>query len=142
MDLVNARELFALSLEKEKQIENAELLRQKISNVISKNINFKIRSHLTFEQRTALKELSQSTENKVYSYDKGTGFVILNNKDAIRKIEEQIGESVVSNTDQHLHLQVKSKNTLQLFVNNKHLKLELISNFILPIPFHHVFMES
>ena len=51
MDIVNAVELCALSLEEENQIENAELLRQKISNVISKNINFRIRSNLTFEQR-------------------------------------------------------------------------------------------
>ena len=102
--------------------------------------HFKIRNNLTFEQRIALKELSQSAENKVYSYDKGTGFAILSNKDAIQKIEEQIGESVTM--AQHLHLQVKSKNTLQLFVSNKSLKLELISNFILPILFHHVFMES
>ena len=43
---------------------------------------------------------------------------------------------------QPLHLQVKFKNTLQLSVNNKNLKLELISNFILPILFHHIFMES
>ena len=34
---------------------------------------------------TALKELLQSTENKVYSYHKGNAFVILNNKDAIQK---------------------------------------------------------
>ena len=99
MDIVNATEICALNLEKENQIENAELLRQKISNVISKNIHFKIRSNLTFEQRAALKELSQSNVKKVYSYDKGTGFVILSNKDAIQKIEEQIGESIVSNTD-------------------------------------------
>ena len=98
MDIVNATEICALNLEKENQIENVELLRQKISNVISKNIHFKI-SNLTFEQRAALKELSQSNVKKVYSYDKGTGFVILNNKDAIQKIEEQIGESTVSNTD-------------------------------------------
>ena len=61
--------------------------------------HLKIRNNLTFEQRIALKELSQSTENKVYSYDKGTVFVTVKNKDAIRKIEEQIRESVVSNTD-------------------------------------------
>ena len=57
MDIVNATEICALSLEKMNQIESAELLRQKISNVISKNIHFKIRSNLTFEQRAALKEL-------------------------------------------------------------------------------------
>ena len=99
MDIVNATEICALNLEKENQIENAELLRQKISNVISKNIHFKIRSNSSFEQRAALKELSQNNVKKVYSYDKGTGFVILRNKDAIQKIEEQIGESIVSNTD-------------------------------------------
>ena len=99
MDIVNATEICALSLERENQIENAELLRQKISNFISKNIHFKIRSNSTFEQRAALKQLSQNTEKKVYSYNNGTGFVILNNKDTIQKIEEQLGESVVSNAD-------------------------------------------
>ena len=73
-------------------------MRQKIIS-ISKNINFKIRNNLTFEKRTVLKELSESTENKVYSYDKAVVFEILNNKDAIRKIEEQIRGSVISNTD-------------------------------------------
>ena len=106
MDTVNATEICALNLEKENQIENAESLRQKISHVFSKNIHFKIRNYLTFEQRIALKELSQSTENKVYSHDKDTGFVIFNNKDAISKIEEQIGESVKPTLTQHLHLQV------------------------------------
>ena len=38
---------------------------RKISNVISRNIGFK--RNLTFEQRTALKELSQSAGNKVCS---------------------------------------------------------------------------
>ena len=58
-----------------------------------------MQSNLTFEQRTVLKEPPQSTESKVYYYDKGTGFAILNSKDAIHKIEEQIGESTVANTD-------------------------------------------
>ena len=83
MDIANATEGCALSLEKENQIENAESLRQKISNVNSKNIHFKIGNNLTFEKRIALKELSQSIENKVYPYEKATGFVIPNNKDAI-----------------------------------------------------------
>ena len=139
MDIVNATEICALNLEKENQIENTESLQQKISNLFWKT-HFKIRNNLTFEQRITLKELLQSAENKVYSYDKGIGFAILSNKDTIQKIEEQIGESVTM--AQHLHLQVKSKNTLQLFVSNKSLKLELISNFILPILFHHVCMES
>ena len=54
MDIVNTSEICALSFEKENQIENAEVLRQKISNVISKNTHFKIGCNLTFEQRAAL----------------------------------------------------------------------------------------
>ena len=55
--IVNATELCALSLVKENHTENAKLLRQKISNATSKNINFKMPSNLTFEQRAALKEI-------------------------------------------------------------------------------------
>ena len=58
MDIVNATEICALSLEKVNQIENAELLRQKIGNVTSKNINFKKSNNSTFEQRVALEELT------------------------------------------------------------------------------------
>ena len=49
MDILNATEICRLSLDKENHIENAELLRQQISNAYSKNINFKIRNNLTFE---------------------------------------------------------------------------------------------
>ena len=45
-----------------------------------------------------LKNFRKSTEGKVYFYDNCNGFVILNNIDATLKIE-QIGDSVVSNTD-------------------------------------------
>ena len=51
----------------------------------------------------------QSTDNKVYSYHKGSGFVIRSNNDAIWKIEEQIGESVVYNTDPTSALTSKTK---------------------------------
>ena len=41
----------------------------------------------------------QSTENKVYSYDKGNSFAVHENKEVAQEIEEKIGESVISNTD-------------------------------------------
>ena len=93
---------------KKKQIENAELLRQKISDSISGNINFKMRGNLTLEQQATLKELSRSTENTVYSsFDKGIDFVILK-----LKIEEQIGKSIVSNTNPTSTLTNKIQNHL------------------------------
>ena len=93
---------------KKKQIENAELLRQKISDSISGNINFKMRGNLTLEQQATLKELSRSTENTVYSsFDKGIDFVTLK-----PKIEEQIGKSIVSNTNPTSTLTNKIQNHL------------------------------
>ena len=50
MCIVNGTELCALTSKKKKQIENAELLRQKISDSISGNINFKMWGNLTLEQ--------------------------------------------------------------------------------------------
>ena len=108
MCIVNGTELCALTSKKKKQIENAELLRQKISDSISGNINFKMRGSLTLEQQTTLKELSRSTENTVYSsFDKGIDFVILK-----LKIEEQIGKSIVSNTNPTSTLTNKIQNHL------------------------------
>ena len=109
MDIVKAAEICAVSLEKENQIENAELLQQKISNIISKNISFKIQ-----KGEGQLLNLLQITENKIYSFDKGTVFVILNNKDIVtRKTKEQIRKSVVFNTDPTFALTSKiKKNTL------------------------------
>ena len=108
MCIVNGTELCALTSKKKKQIENAELLRQKIRDSISGNINFKMRGNLTLEQQTTLKELSRSTENTVYSsFDKGIDFVILK-----PKIEEQIGKSIVSNTNPTSTLTNKIQNHL------------------------------
>ena len=108
MCIVNGTELCALTSKKKKQIENAELLRQKISDSISGNINFKMRGNLTLEQQATLKELSRSTENKVYSsFDKGIDFVTLK-----PKIEEQIGKSIVSNTNPTSTLTNKIQNHL------------------------------
>ena len=91
---------------------------------------------MTFEQRAALKELSQSSVKKVYFYDKGTGFVILNNEDTIQKIEEQIRESIVSNTDPTPALTSKIQKHLATFCKQQ--KFETRTYFQLypsdPIP--------
>ena len=96
----------------------------------------------TFVRAGLLKQLLQRTENKVYSYDKGTGFVILNNKDAIRKIEEQIGESVVSSTDPKFALLCKIQKHLAILRKQQKFETKTISNFILLILFHHACKES
>ena len=42
-------------------------------------------------QRNAIREIKNDRNLKVYPFDKGSGFVIMKEKDAIKRIEEQIG---------------------------------------------------
>ena len=60
----------------------------------------KIRDNLSKEQRKALKEIRQINNNtKVYPFDKGSGFVVLSEGDAIHKIEEQLRKAKVIDED-------------------------------------------
>ena len=51
--------------------------------------------HLNKTQRTALKQLKNDQQMKVYPFDKGIGFVLVNDIDDISKIEEQLGKSKI-----------------------------------------------
>ena len=53
-----------------------------------------------------------------------------------------MGESVVSNTDPISAITSKIQKHLGTLRKQQNLKLEFISNFILTILFHQVFMES
>ena len=51
--------------------------------------------NLNKTQRTALKQLKNNKQIKVYQIDKGIGFALLNDIDNISKIEEQLGKSKI-----------------------------------------------
>ena len=57
MDIIDVTEICAINFEKENLIQNAEYHDKKLAALFLT----KIRSNSTFQQRTALKELSQST---------------------------------------------------------------------------------
>ena len=57
MDIVDVTEICAINLENKNLIENAEYHDKKLAALFLT----KIRRNSTFQQRTALKELSQST---------------------------------------------------------------------------------
>ena len=72
----------------------------KSCHILNKNRNMKIKDNLSKEQRKALKEIWQINNNtKVYPFDKGSGFVVLSEGDAIKKIEEQLGKAKVIDED-------------------------------------------
>ena len=67
---------------------------------MKRSLDSKPKSNLTRNQQKALKELSSSKNStKVYPFDKGAGFPVIEEKDAIKKIEEQIGECDILDED-------------------------------------------
>ena len=99
MDIIQATEIWALELENDGYFEKAERLRQGVSKILSKDVNKKHRNNLTIGQRNAIREIKNDTNLKVYPFDKGSGFVIMKEKHAIKRIEEQIGMSVIIDYD-------------------------------------------
>ena len=100
MDIIKNAEIAARSLEKSKKHEEAEHLRSEVSNSLKRSLDSKPKSNLTRNQQKALKELSSSKNStKVYPFDKGAGFAVIEEKDAIKKIEEQIGECDILDED-------------------------------------------
>ena len=100
MEIIAATESVALNLECHNKEADDESLRQNVCHIINKNRNMKIKDNLSKEQRKALKEIRQINNNtKVYPFDKGSGFVVLSEGDAIKKIEEQLGKAKVIDED-------------------------------------------
>ena len=78
---------------------DGEQIRDRVANILSKNINFKPKNNLTSEQRSALKELKSNEEIKVVPYDKGSGFAVMTKDDMMLKMKEQIPTSKIITKD-------------------------------------------
>ena len=94
----NASQICALELENDGYFKKTERLWQGVSK-ISQDVNKKHRNNLTIGQRNAIREIKNDTNLKVYPFDKGSGFVIMKEEDAIKRIEEQIGKSIIIDYD-------------------------------------------
>ena len=99
MEIITAIESQALNLESGKQDTSAENLRQTATKILSNTISKKQQDNLSKTQRTALKQLKNNEQIKVYPFDKGIGFALLNDMDDISKIEEQLGKSKIIDYD-------------------------------------------
>ena len=99
MDVIQTTEFCALELENDEYFEKAERLRQGVSKILSKDVNKKHRNNLTIGQINAIREIKNSTNLNVYPFDKGSGFVIMEEEDAIKRIEEQIRKLIIIDYD-------------------------------------------
>ena len=99
MDIIQTTETCALDLEREGKFSIAESLRQNISRIITKDLKKKHKNNVSFAERKTLTEMKHDKNISIYPFDKGTGFIVIKEEDAIQKIEEQIGKSKIIDHD-------------------------------------------
>ncbi|XP_065682292.1 uncharacterized protein LOC136095515 [Hydra vulgaris] len=95
MDIIANIETCTLQLEKLKKPTQAETLRQNCSQILTNSLKLRLKDNLTKQKSLSINKLKNSFNNKIYPFDKGTGFALLNQKDASLKLEEQIKNSKI-----------------------------------------------
>ena len=95
MEIIAPIESQALKLESDKKDTSAKNRRQTVNKTLCKTIGKKQQDNLSKTQIAALKKLKNDLLMKVYLFDKGIEFALLNDKDDISKIEEQLGKSKI-----------------------------------------------
>ena len=85
MDIISATEACALDLENSSKGSDSEFLHQKVSHILNKNLYIKLRDNLSKPQRKALVQMKNNKDTTIYPFDKGSGFVILPEKNAMQK---------------------------------------------------------
>ena len=83
MEIITAIESQALKLESDKKDTSAEKLWQTVNRILCKMIGTKQQDNLSQTQKTAVKQLKNDQQMKVYPFDKGIGFALLNDIDDI-----------------------------------------------------------
>ena len=92
-------ETCALDLENSSKETDAEFLRQKVSRILNKSLYINLRDNLSKPQRKALVQMKNNKDTTIYPFDKGSGFVVLLEKNAMQKIEGQLGKAKIAEND-------------------------------------------
>ena len=87
---------YKIDLEDSGKETDAEYLRQKVSHILNRNLNIKLRDNLSKPQRQALVQMKNNKGTTIYQFDTGSGFVVLSEKNAMQKIEEQLGKAKIA----------------------------------------------
>ena len=87
------------SLKNSSKETDAEFLRQKVIHILNKNLYIKLRDNLSKPQRKALVQMKNNKDTTIYPFDKGSGFVVLPEKNAMQIIEEQLGKAKIAEND-------------------------------------------
>ena len=68
MGIISAAESFAIDLENSSKETDAEFLRQKVSHILNRNLNIKLRDNLSKPQRKALVQMKNNKDTTIYPF--------------------------------------------------------------------------
>ena len=140
MEIIQTKKTCALDLQPEGKFSVAELLRQNIRRIMTKDLKKKHSNNLTFAETKVLTKMKHDKNISIYPFDKGTGLVVIKEEAAIQKIEEQIGKSKIINHDPIRTLMNKLQ--IDLAKLRKENKFDIKTYFKLyPLEHHHDFTE-
>ena len=79
MDIISATETWALDFQNSSKETDVEFLPQKVSRILKRNINIKLRSNLS-KTKKSVNTNQEWQRHNIYPFDKGSGFVVLSKK--------------------------------------------------------------
>ena len=80
--------------------------------------------------------MKNNKDTAIYPFDKGSGFVVLPGKNAIQKIEKQLGKVKIAENDQTLKFTNKIQKILCQIRKKKSLQMKNVSKYIHQIRYH------
>ena len=142
MDIITSTESCSLDMEYNREENEAVTLRQKVSNILQKKSDLKIRSNLTNDERRALKELQKDDKLRVHKFDKGCGFAIVTNDTVKEKIEEQLGKATKAEVDPTNRLTNKIQKKLCKLRKKNKFAIKTFLNYTHTTLSHHVYIAQ
>ena len=99
MDIISATDTCGIDLENSSKETDAEFLSQKVSHILNRNLNIELQDNLSKPQRKTFVQMNNNKDTTIYPFGKGSGFVVLSEKNAMQKIEEQLGKAKIAKND-------------------------------------------
>ena len=87
MVIILVTETCTIHLEHSSKEIDAEFLRQKVSHILHRNLNIKLQGNLSKPQRKALVQMKNNNNATIYPFDRGSGFIVLLEKNAMQKLK-------------------------------------------------------
>ena len=130
MVIISDTETCAIHLENSSKETDAVCLRQNVSHILNRNLNIKLQDNLSKPQRKTSVQMKNNKDTTIYPFDKASEFVVYSKKNAMQKIEEQLGKGKIAENDPTMKFTIKIQKILCRLRKEKSLQTQNISKYI------------